>query len=138
MSTLPSFTSSSVPLGDWASLGGGGAWDLADFGGGLDLNSVLSTPVGGAAEGGQEGASRSSNSVEAARLYLQLHPLLLSTFLDTAPTAFSPSSSGHVDVNMELVCTVGELVGILGRTVLRDAETVVGPSFTQAFIPFVT
>ena len=63
------------------------------------------------------------------RLYLTIHPLLVSTFLDTAPTAFSPAGSAttvaKADVNLELVAVVGELVGTLGRTVLRDASEIV-------------
>lgn len=54
---------------------------------------------------------------------------MLSTFLDAGPTAFSPSgSASHISsagVELELVAIVGDIVGTLGRTLLREAATVV-------------
>lgn len=138
MSTLPGLTSSAVPLGEWAVSGGGGAWDLGDFSGGtpgsLSLDGILPSSstdgtvdvvMNGGGDGGNAEQAGKQPSVDAAKLYLQLHPLLLSTFLDAAPTSFSPSASGHVDTNMELVVVVGDLIGVLGRTVLQSAEGVV-------------
>jgi len=56
-----------------------------------------------------------------------VHPILLATFLDAAPTVFGPqsqfSSSGiqTVDVNIELICVVGEIAKELYSAILRNS-----------------
>ncbi|KDQ20313.1 hypothetical protein BOTBODRAFT_27733 [Botryobasidium botryosum FD-172 SS1] len=62
-----------------------------------------------------------------ADLACTLHPILLATFLDTAPTVFGPQSqtpsSGIqvLDVNVELVCAVGEIAKELYGAILRNS-----------------
>jgi pre-rRNA-processing protein IPI1 len=61
------------------------------------------------------------------QLYTQLHPLLLSTFLEAAPNAFSPSSSSFStadDTSLELCSVTAALAEILARSILaHDADT---------------
>ncbi|KAL7417489.1 hypothetical protein BDY24DRAFT_375058 [Mrakia frigida] len=118
-----------APMDDWLLSGGGGGWELGDFG----LGGTSAGAKAGEADEGGNGGGRLGR--EAAKLYLTLHPLLVSTFLDTAPTAFSPSGSAtsvsHADVNLELVAVVGELLGTLGRTVLRDTSEIPKPMFAS-------
>ncbi|WWC88751.1 uncharacterized protein L201_003664 [Kwoniella dendrophila CBS 6074] len=59
-----------------------------------------------------------------SQLYLSLHPLLLSTFLENAPTAFSPSSTSSSispngeDIPLALCITTASLTELLARAIL--------------------
>jgi len=60
------------------------------------------------------------------QLYTQLHPLLLATFLEAAPSAFSPSSSTFStsdETSLELCTVSAALTEILSRSILsHDSE----------------
>ncbi|WVQ96749.1 hypothetical protein IAU59_003856 [Kwoniella sp. CBS 9459] len=63
-----------------------------------------------------------------SQLYIQLHPLLLSTFLESAPTAFSPSSSAlsasastAEDIPLALCTTTATLTHLLAQSILASS-----------------
>jgi pre-rRNA-processing protein IPI1 len=60
------------------------------------------------------------------QLYTSLHPLLLSTFLEAAPSAFSPSTSSFSttdNISLELCTITAALSEILSRSILsHDSE----------------
>nr|XP_018262460.1 pre-rRNA-processing protein IPI1 [Kwoniella dejecticola CBS 10117]OBR84618.1 pre-rRNA-processing protein IPI1 [Kwoniella dejecticola CBS 10117] len=62
-----------------------------------------------------------------SQLYISLHPLLLSTFLENAPTAFSPSSSSSAsaeDIPLALCTTTASLTELLARAILTRSSGV--------------
>ncbi|OCF40193.1 pre-rRNA-processing protein IPI1 [Kwoniella heveanensis CBS 569] len=79
-----------------------------------------------AAQGNQEVENGVSNVL--SQLYIQLHPLLLSTFLESAPTAFSPSlgsfasASSTEDIPLALCTTTATLTHLLGRSILASTK----------------
>ncbi|WRT67705.1 uncharacterized protein IL334_004677 [Kwoniella shivajii] len=64
-----------------------------------------------------------------SQLYISLHPLLLSTFLENAPTAFSPSStstslsSAGEDIPLALCTTTAALTELLARAIFTRSPT---------------
>ncbi|KAK6908269.1 hypothetical protein I203_102270 [Kwoniella mangroviensis CBS 8507] len=62
-----------------------------------------------------------------SQLYISLHPLLLSTFLENAPTAFSPSSTSSTpsteDIPLALCTTTASLTELLARAILTRSST---------------
>ncbi|ORY31386.1 hypothetical protein BCR39DRAFT_526388 [Naematelia encephala] len=59
-----------------------------------------------------------------AQLYLQLHPLLLNTFLESAPQAFGPSSSSASDdLPLDLCSTVSSITYILASNILNASNS---------------
>lgn len=58
-------------------------------------------------------------------MYAQLHPLLLATFLEAAPTAFSPSSSSTTtadETSLELCTVSASLAELLARHALAAPD----------------
>lgn len=67
------------------------------------------------------------------QLYLQLHPLMLSSFLESAPTAFSPSQTSLTpaaadDVSLELCTVTASLTERLAHAVLSRQSASASPS----------
>ncbi|WVW84585.1 hypothetical protein I302_106619 [Kwoniella bestiolae CBS 10118] len=62
-----------------------------------------------------------------SQLYTSLHPLLLSTFLENAPTAFSPSSTSSAasteDIPLALCTTTASLTEFLARAILTRSTS---------------
>ncbi|ODN77559.1 hypothetical protein L202_04729 [Cryptococcus amylolentus CBS 6039] len=60
-----------------------------------------------------------------SQLYIQLHPLLLSTFLENAPTAFSPSAptvpTASEDIPLQLCVATASLTELLANAILTRA-----------------
>ncbi|KAK8858519.1 hypothetical protein IAR55_002746 [Kwoniella newhampshirensis] len=82
---------------------------------------------------GQQGGKGDEDNVVGvvSQLYLQLHPLLLSTFLESAPTAFSPSqtwsfpsssAASTEDIPLALCNTTAALTELLARAILTRAS----------------
>ncbi|WVQ72841.1 hypothetical protein IAR50_002402 [Cryptococcus sp. DSM 104548] len=80
--------------------------------------------VGRLASHGGQGNEEGVLSV-LSQLYIQLHPLLLSTFLENAPTAFSPSASAAPtsaeDIPLQLCVTTASLTELLANAILTRA-----------------
>lgn len=74
--------------------------------------------------------------LDLQELHLSLHSLLLSTFLDSAPTAFSPSaatsSASSLDVHLQMLSSITTLVSLLGLSTLRASPTAQTPAVRQA------
>ncbi|WWC70685.1 uncharacterized protein I206_104636 [Kwoniella pini CBS 10737] len=99
--------------------------DLAENGWLIGSSFDLREDIGNAWEvgrlGGQGKEDEDGIGSVLSQLYISLHPLLLSTFLENAPTAFSPSStsSGSAeDIPLALCTTTASLTELLARAVL--------------------
>lgn len=109
--------------GDWGLEGPTDVWEI----GRLETESSL---AGKSAETEVVAVGLSFNRVTSRnvpdmvqQLYTQLHPLLLATFLEAAPTAFSPSSSSLTttdQVSLELCSISASLTELLARFSLSD------------------
>ncbi|WVQ80727.1 hypothetical protein IAT38_002832 [Cryptococcus sp. DSM 104549] len=104
---------------------GGKAWSAVEDGGSWEVGR-LGADSGKGDEGGVVGV--------ISQLYIQLHPLLQSTFLEAAPTAFSPSSttspSGE-DIPLALCTTTASLTELLGRAILSRASSLPNAELKQ-------
>ncbi|WWC96025.1 hypothetical protein V866_002892 [Kwoniella sp. B9012] len=70
-----------------------------------------------------------------SQLYISLHPLLLSTFLENAPTAFSPSSTSSTpsteDIPLALCTTTASLTELLARAILTRSSTTISTELKE-------
>ncbi|WWD18408.1 hypothetical protein CI109_102858 [Kwoniella shandongensis] len=91
---------------------------------------------------GQQGGKGDEDNVVGvvSQLYIQLHPLLLSTFLESAPTAFSPSSTSSFssssanateDIPLALCNTTASLTELLARAILTRAPPNPSPELKE-------
>ncbi|RSH89327.1 hypothetical protein EHS25_002439 [Saitozyma podzolica] len=92
---------------------------------GVDVKTNTSWEVGRLGGSGELGGTE--GVVQAlSQLYLQLHPLLLSTFLESAPTAFSVSqsslaaSSSSEETSLALCTVCASLAEVLASTILSS------------------
>ncbi|WVF69251.1 hypothetical protein IAT40_004027 [Kwoniella sp. CBS 6097] len=100
----------------------GGAWNV-------DKDIEQSWELGRMAAHGNQEIEDGVSSV-LSQLYIQLHPLLLSTFLESAPTALSPSSTslgssgvGTEDIPLALCTTTATLTHLLARSILASTKS---------------
>ncbi|WVR06282.1 hypothetical protein IAU60_003312 [Kwoniella sp. DSM 27419] len=87
---------------------------------------------------GAQGSNEDDDSVISvlSQLYISLYPLLQSTFLEAAPTAFSPSSTpvasaGAEDVPMALCTITATLTELLARSILTRAPATLTPELKE-------
>ncbi|KAK4688283.1 pre-rRNA-processing protein IPI1, partial [Tremellales sp. Uapishka_1] len=90
---------------------GSGKW-------GLEISEDTRWEIGRLANGGETDKDAAGDIL--ANLYIALHPLLLSTFLESAPTAFalSPSASSTEDIPLALCSVSAALTSSLGQAIL--------------------
>ncbi|RPD64943.1 hypothetical protein L227DRAFT_591208 [Lentinus tigrinus ALCF2SS1-6] len=100
------------PLASWAP---SAAWTIADLN---HIDVAISTLNGGRVDQGT-----STEVACAVQLAKTVHSILVSTFLDCAPSVFSPSS-GPPDVELQMVLVVCRICRSLYGRILQDyAET---------------
>ncbi|KAL6304291.1 hypothetical protein BKA93DRAFT_733535 [Sparassis latifolia] len=91
----------------------GAGWTLQDL---TDVHAELQAK---SQHAGQPSVEGTTEFVQAAHLAHTLHPTLVSTFLDSAPAVFSPSSS-PTETELQMVLVVSEICRSLYGAILRD------------------